>query len=327
MKDIFLSICVMTYNRFKTLSETIDSLEANNLPNDVEIVISDNASTDATETIVSMLKKKHSSLSIRYYKNDINYGFDGNFARSIERSAGKYTWMFSDDDIMPEGVFNYVYEILKKNDYNLLYLAHYSFRENTDYRKIYKQFWPKQNHLFNDGMKFFNMAGLGFISTLVYNTELAKKEISKISFKYDNAHVELGIRICKFYNGNYLFIGEKSIAARMPVKWGRGRFMQWAYIDTGRLYQDAADQGLISQRYVRKVKSSWALKSIPLFIINSSKDGFLSELIPLKKRLIENYNRPSYRIIINLSFLLASSSFFICLYKPVYSIILKKRIG
>ena len=100
MATPFLSICVMTYNRERTLRETLDSL----LPQvaeqpDVELVVCDNASSDGTAELIGLLPTQ--SANLRYHRHETNVGFDGNVVACIEQAHAEYVAYFSDDDIAP----------------------------------------------------------------------------------------------------------------------------------------------------------------------------------------------------------------------------------
>ena len=79
MKSPLLSICIPTYNRGNYLRKCLQSIEIQldkkpHLQNLVEIVISDNHSTDTTKEVVNEFIPKFSH--IKYVVNEKNVGFD-----------------------------------------------------------------------------------------------------------------------------------------------------------------------------------------------------------------------------------------------------------
>lgn len=94
-----LSICIPTYNRAKYLGETIASI-VNQATEEVEIVISDNASSDNTTEIVEHYRATFPS--IVYYRHSENVGADRNYLKVVELASGEYCWLFGSDDIMKE---------------------------------------------------------------------------------------------------------------------------------------------------------------------------------------------------------------------------------
>jgi glycosyltransferase involved in cell wall biosynthesis len=96
-----ISFAMPTYNNAVELEETLRSIIPQVLACDepVEIVISDNASTDATERICRELAERHGFVT--YRRNDHNLGFDMNILNALEASAGEYCWLFGDDLLLP----------------------------------------------------------------------------------------------------------------------------------------------------------------------------------------------------------------------------------
>ena len=93
---VLLSICIPTCNRGSILDTVILNYITNEEFDDsVELVISDNASTDNTEEIVKEIIKKYPSKKISYYKNDENIGAK-NFFAVISRAKGKYAKISND---------------------------------------------------------------------------------------------------------------------------------------------------------------------------------------------------------------------------------------
>ena len=108
---VLLSICIPTCNRGNILDTVILNYITNEEFDDsVELVISDNASTDNTEEIVKEIIKKYPSKKISYYKNDENIGAK-NFFAVISRAKGKYAKISNDYIYMTnEGL-----KVLKEN--------------------------------------------------------------------------------------------------------------------------------------------------------------------------------------------------------------------
>ncbi|HOC02270.1 MAG TPA: glycosyltransferase [bacterium] len=114
-KKIKLSIAIPTYNGARFIRQTLDSIvdQLNDADEEMEIVVSDNASTDKTPEIIKEYKGKHPF--IKYFRNDENLGFDKNVDLLFKRAKGEYVWLFSDDDIIVQGGIKKVLEVIKKN--------------------------------------------------------------------------------------------------------------------------------------------------------------------------------------------------------------------
>ena len=101
-----LTIGIPTFNREELLIQTINFFlgEISRLPPDsVELIVSDNCSTDSTENSVNKLINKTNEGFFRYSKNIKNIGFDANVEKIISLARGDYVWLFSDDDWCAEG--------------------------------------------------------------------------------------------------------------------------------------------------------------------------------------------------------------------------------
>jgi len=91
-----VSIGLPLYNGEKFLVETIESLLAQTY-DDFELIISDNASTDATPEICQDYTTKDSR--IRYVRNSVNAGAAWNFNNTFHLSRGEYFKWAADDDL------------------------------------------------------------------------------------------------------------------------------------------------------------------------------------------------------------------------------------
>lgn len=90
-----VSVGLPVYNGERYLRQALDAMLAQDLE-DFELIVSDNASEDATAEIV----KEYAAADprVRYYRNDRNLGLTRNFNRVFELSTGKYfKWTAHDD--------------------------------------------------------------------------------------------------------------------------------------------------------------------------------------------------------------------------------------
>jgi glycosyltransferase involved in cell wall biosynthesis len=90
-----ISIVLCTYNGELFLREQLDSLLAQTYPN-LEIIISDDASTDGT---IDILKTYATNKAIRLYLNEENKGYIQNFSFALGHANGAYISLCDQDDI------------------------------------------------------------------------------------------------------------------------------------------------------------------------------------------------------------------------------------
>lgn len=106
MNRIKISFCIPTYNRCDFLSELIDSIiSQTNNRNDIEICISDNASTDNTSEMIENFRK-NTNTSIVYKRNNKNIGPDKNYLAAVSLASGEYCWLFGSDDVLSDGALD-----------------------------------------------------------------------------------------------------------------------------------------------------------------------------------------------------------------------------
>jgi glycosyltransferase involved in cell wall biosynthesis len=95
-----VSIGLPVYNGEKYLRLALDSILQQDYT-DFELIISDNASTDATQNICREYAAKDSR--IRYYRNETNTGATANFNCLVKLARGKFfKWAAHDDVHLPE---------------------------------------------------------------------------------------------------------------------------------------------------------------------------------------------------------------------------------
>ncbi len=109
-----LSICIPTYNRSTYLSNTLAQLTKENSflnTDDVEIVISDNCSSDETEDICKHYKEKFGK-KIVYYKQKENI-HDKNFTFVLSLAKGTYVKLNNDNLFFKSGELDKFVDFLK----------------------------------------------------------------------------------------------------------------------------------------------------------------------------------------------------------------------
>lgn len=96
MPDPLVSIAVCTYNGDRFLSEQLDSLLAQSY-NNIEIIVTDDCSTDNTWGILQDYAGKDARL--KHHINEHNLGHTLNFEKAISLCKGEYIALSDQDDI------------------------------------------------------------------------------------------------------------------------------------------------------------------------------------------------------------------------------------
>jgi len=111
MNEIILSICIPTYNRAQLLERCVKSILVSNNRN-IEIVISNNASTDNTSEILKSLQDSR----IKYQSNKINIGASRNLIKVLKSAKGKWIFILTDDDYLLPGALEKIIKTLESKN-------------------------------------------------------------------------------------------------------------------------------------------------------------------------------------------------------------------
>lgn len=145
MNDIVVSICCITYNQEKYIAKTLDGFINQKVNFKYEIVISNDCSTDKTQEIINIYKKKYSDL-IRDISPEKNIGAIENFYYCLKSCKGKYIAICEGDDYwIDENKLQLQVSLLENNpEYGMCYTK---ARKFIQYKQKYsrKLFGEKVN--------------------------------------------------------------------------------------------------------------------------------------------------------------------------------------
>ena len=162
-KQPILSLCIPTYNRKEKLVRLVNGVLANleSAAGNIEICISDNASTDGTGEFLNELI---SNKNIKMLKHSVNKGFDHNYISVFAMATGKYVWIMGDDDTIMENGLEKILILLQKElpDYVYVHIA----SSDNDLPKYFPGIKPGkydptilQSMLCKDGLDMFGFIG------------------------------------------------------------------------------------------------------------------------------------------------------------------------
>ena len=125
-----LTLAIPTFNRAPYLTELLECLlpQFTREPR-AELIVSDNASEDATGSIVAGFIAR--GLPCRYVLNHANFGADGNFLQCLDLARGKYVWVMGDDDLLSPDAIALLLATLQADEYDLVYLSSIGFSGDT----------------------------------------------------------------------------------------------------------------------------------------------------------------------------------------------------
>lgn len=117
MENKILTIGIPTFNGSRYIREAIESVitQVDIKHCDLlEILVSDNASTDNTCSIIDEYISK-SKITITYICNDANVGYDRNVDNLFKHAKGEFVWLLGDDDYLADGAITKFFELIKKH--------------------------------------------------------------------------------------------------------------------------------------------------------------------------------------------------------------------
>lgn len=119
------SFLMITYNQEKYIVEALNSALAQDYPN-LEIVISDDCSSDRTFDIASDIAKNyHGPHKIILHRNEPNLGIGGNFHQAYTLSSGEWLFMAAGDDVFLPNRCRVVAEAIKAHPAALAIASNY----------------------------------------------------------------------------------------------------------------------------------------------------------------------------------------------------------
>lgn len=130
-KHILLSIIIPFYNVEKYITDCLDSVYNQDMPEDeYEVICVNDASPDNSREIVIEYQKKHSNLILIEHEVNKKLGSARNTGRTIAR--GKYIWNVDSDDYIKPNVFKRIKTLLIDSDLDILMFNHDVFFDGVD---------------------------------------------------------------------------------------------------------------------------------------------------------------------------------------------------
>ena len=94
-----VSVAMITYNHEKYIEEAINSVLMQQCDFEVELVITNDKSTDTTDAIIRRILNNHKNASwIKYISREDNLGMMGNYIKTFTETSGKYIAICEGDD-------------------------------------------------------------------------------------------------------------------------------------------------------------------------------------------------------------------------------------
>lgn len=107
-----VSICIPTYNSAAYLKQCLDSIASQTYKN-IEVIVSDNASTDQTVSFISGYVDRY---GFKLNRNSENIGAQANFNKLFSLAKGKYVAIYHADDVYERAIVEECVKVLDGHD-------------------------------------------------------------------------------------------------------------------------------------------------------------------------------------------------------------------
>lgn len=166
-----LSIAIPTWNRASVLDKSLSQLlpQIDLFKNQIELIVSDNCSTDNTDAIIKKHKNEFKEVNFIHFKQTENTGYYGNFKKCKELASGKFFWLLSDNEFVNDGVIEIIIKTIhERNEINSIHLAEW---DNFSKKFIFYKPQFKASFVTND--ELITNAGykLTLISSVIFTND------------------------------------------------------------------------------------------------------------------------------------------------------------
>jgi glycosyltransferase involved in cell wall biosynthesis len=210
MNKPLLSVYLPVYNHSEIIEGNLEfmaqEIRATGALYDIEVVVSDNVSTDDTGEKVKAFIKANTDLNIVYKRNDENIGGIRNIACLWNKTTGSYVIMIGDDSFAKGGLVG-VYSSLKENqDADIIIL-----KNNT-----YTDFEYTKNATMADVVR--NIQKLEYIGNFVLKRDHFGFDFDNCDIDFSNAYPHMIMIMNRITDAN-IVIDTRFIAINIAVSW------------------------------------------------------------------------------------------------------------
>jgi abequosyltransferase len=292
-----LTIAIPTYNRATYLHLCLEQFCSQISKNNefIELIVSNNCSTDDTENVVQQFVNRYSF--IRYNKQSENKGADANFVWCFNDATGKYVWIFGDDDVLLDNKLNKILNILKSVNPDILYVKGYGYRGEN-----YLEENPTQKPILSKSMIQHFKTGLRFIKKVHYYVTFASGSIvnKNIIPKDYNSADFIGTNLVQtswifetLISGKKFTVLNENIMAIKTNNTGGYKLFQTFCSDFNKIMNHYIAKAKMPKRFKTVINFNLLLSFFPQYILmfkKESKNKFLEENPKKILNIVYKYN-------------------------------------
>jgi glycosyltransferase involved in cell wall biosynthesis len=265
-----LTICIPTYNRSAYLDECLNSIYQNSNISNIEIIVSNNNSTDNTRAVVREHIKKN-IVNIKYIENK-NILPCLNWYSGVELVNTKYMMLLSDDDKLEPGFIDYFYINYQYNDIDCILFSSKDINNKGETLKIKRQ---KKNIFYGDSFieKLSSFKIRYRLSSFIFKTEKIKN--SKIfDYKWSGSGQFLDGAMIIQSSLNGFVITDPFIASAYRIHQDNDSYKpNFIIINSGRDIFNQYIKDSIKNPNIVKMLNKWIIYGYLIQIIRFIKSG------------------------------------------------------
>jgi glycosyltransferase involved in cell wall biosynthesis len=264
-----LTIAIPTWNRVAYLEQCLTRLhdEAASVdPDALEILVCDNASSDATPDILHRFE--NAGLRLKVIRNSENIGSDRNIAQCFNQARGDYILILGDDDLLCRGTLDWLVARAAEKKFGVICFKPYGFNTDAEDERPYDS---GRDMSFTEAGRF--LRGIGSLSTLISSCIVRKSALNGVdaeTFVGDNlvqVHLVMRAAIASEYN---LYSTKRRVAC------GRNYSVAYDFFDIfvrrfGLILDDFRGNGL-DQLEIRKIENSMLVRFFPVYLLRLRLD-------------------------------------------------------
>ena len=267
MGQPILTIAVPTYNRRELLDLCLSQLvpQVRSRPGEVELLVSDNGSTDGTRDLVDAYLA--SGVPLRYIQNESNLGPDRNFAQCFAQASGKFILLLGDDDVLLDGALEKLLPVLRNENPGVVHVKTHAFRE--DFRAERPKRDPSGNSIIYSDPKAFAArvnVNFTFISANVVNKSLVDESLRPEDFLATGL-VQLSWTLSAVLNAQVnIFLDDLIVAAKVENTGGY-QLCRVFGVNMNRIFKMFEDKGadpeffrIVNRKTITTFFPGWILK-------------------------------------------------------------------
>jgi hypothetical protein len=211
-----LTISIPTYNRKEYLNRCLESiniaLSKINAKDKklIAVQINDNSENSESESLIE--NYKYFETDIYYNRNSTNIGSDRNLAQSYLVEDSEYVLVLGDDDFLSDCFFIDVIPVLKKNNFDIVFLKYFGLTFDEQYNFTYTSAPKIRSYNCPYSVLMDRNIAITFISGLILRRDFFDKRIVEDGLGTNLVQVNLVFNMLQ-KNASACFIKRNLIAA------------------------------------------------------------------------------------------------------------------